>query len=410
MDIQEDEVLLPEKQFEIIKRGTVEIILEEDLKKKLEKSYKEGKPLKIKVGFDPTAPDIHLGHTVLLEKMRQFQELGHEVIFLIGDFTGMIGDPSGKTETRKPLTREEVLKNAETYKEQVFKILSPEKTVIRFNSEWFGSMSALDMCKLSGMETVARMLEREDFKKRFTEGRPITILEFLYPLLQAYDSVYLEADIELGGTDQKFNLLMGRQLMKIYGMEEQVIITMPLLEGLDGVQKMSKSLGNYIGINESPDNMFGKVMSINDELMLKYYELLSHISIDELNELKAAIKEGRINPRDAKESLAFEIVSRYHGIEQADRARENFIKLFRKKEIPDHIQTLEIRDEGQGVWLPRILKEQGITTSTSEAVRLIKQGGIKINDEQVINPEINLKPGEYIVKIGKRRFIKIKIV
>ncbi|MCS7215372.1 MAG: tyrosine--tRNA ligase [Thermodesulfovibrio sp.] len=403
-------MLLPEKQFEIIKRGTVEIILEEDLKKKLEKSYKEGKPLKIKVGFDPTAPDIHLGHTVLLEKMRQFQELGHEVIFLIGDFTGMIGDPSGKTETRKPLTREEVLKNAETYKEQVFKILSPEKTVIRFNSEWFGSMSALDMCKLSGMETVARMLEREDFKKRFTEGRPITILEFLYPLLQAYDSVYLEADIELGGTDQKFNLLMGRQLMKIYGMEEQVIITMPLLEGLDGVQKMSKSLGNYIGINESPDNMFGKVMSINDELMLKYYELLSHISIDELNELKAAIKEGRINPRDAKESLAFEIVSRYHGIEQADRARENFIKLFRKKEIPDHIQTLEIRDEGQGVWLPRILKEQGITTSTSEAVRLIKQGGIKINDEQVINPEINLKPGEYIVKIGKRRFIKIKIV
>ncbi len=255
-------------------------------RKKLEKAYKEGKPLRIKVGFDPTAPDIHLGHTVLLEKMRQFQELGHEVIFLIGDFTGMIGDPSGKTETRKPLTREEVLKNAETYKDQVFKILDPEKTLIMFNSEWFNKMTALDMCRLAGAETVARMLEREDFKKRFTEGRPITILEFLYPLLQAYDSVYLKADIELGGTDQKFNLLMGRQLMKMYGMEEQVVIMMPLLEGLDGVQKMSKSLGNYIGINEPPDEMFGKIMSINDELMLKYYELLSHISIEELNELK----------------------------------------------------------------------------------------------------------------------------
>lgn len=402
-------MLSPERQFEIIKRGCVEIILEEDLKKKLEKSYKEGKPLRIKVGFDPTAPDIHLGHTVLLEKMRQFQELGHEVIFLIGDFTGMIGDPSGKTETRKPLSREEVLKNAETYKEQVFKILHPEKTIIRFNSEWFGSMTALDICRLAGTETVARMLEREDFKKRFTEGRSITILEFLYPLLQAYDSVYLNADIELGGTDQKFNLLMGRQLMRIYGMEEQVIITMPLLEGIDGVQKMSKSLGNYIGINEPPDEMFGKIMSINDELMIKYYELLSHISIEELNEIKTGIKEGRINPRDAKESLAFEIVSRYHGKEHAEKARENFIRVFRKKEIPDDIETVEIKDEGQGVWLPKILKEYGVTKSTSEALRLIKQGGIRVNDEQVINPDINLNEGEYVVKVGKRRFIKIKI-
>jgi tyrosyl-tRNA synthetase len=402
-------VLPPEKQFEIIKRGTVEIILEEDLKKKLEKAYKDKKPLRIKVGFDPTAPDIHLGHTVLLEKMRQFQELGHEVIFLIGDFTGMIGDPSGKTETRKPLTREEVLKNAETYKEQVFKILHPEKTDIRFNSEWFASMTALDMCRLAGAETVARMLEREDFKKRFTEGRPITILEFLYPLLQAYDSVYLKADIELGGTDQKFNLLMGRQLMKMYGMEEQVIITMPLLEGLDGVQKMSKSLGNYIGINEPPDEMFGKLMSINDELMLKYYELLSHISIEELNELKTGIKEGRINPRDAKESLAFEIVNRYHGREYAEKARENFIRLFRKREIPEEIETVEIKEEKQGVWLPKILKESGIIKSTSEAVRLIKQGGIRVNDEQITNPDIKLTAGEYIVRIGKRRFIKIKV-
>ncbi|MEJ5227541.1 tyrosine--tRNA ligase [Thermodesulfovibrio sp.] len=402
-------MLTPEKQFEIIKRGTVEIIPEEALKEKLKKSYKENSPLKIKVGFDPTAPDIHLGHTVLLEKMRQFQELGHEVIFLIGDFTGMIGDPSGKTETRKPLTREEVLKNAETYKEQVFKILDPEKTVIRFNSEWFGNMSALDMCRLAGMETVARMLEREDFKKRFTEGRPISILEFLYPLLQAYDSVYLKADVELGGTDQKFNLLMGRQLMKLYDMEEQVVIMMPLLEGLDGVQKMSKSLGNYIGINEPPDEIFGKVMSINDELMLKYYELLSHISIDELKELKKGIENGKINPRDAKESLAFEIVERYHGRKVAERARENFVKLFRKREIPEEIETVEVKDEGEGVWLPKVLKEKGIVKSTSEAVRLIKQGGIRVNETQIDNPDIKLKSGEYVVRIGKRRFVKIVV-
>jgi len=384
-------VLTPDKQFEIIKRGTVEIIQEDDLKKKLERSYKEKKPLKIKVGFDPTAPDIHLGHTVLLEKMRQFQELGHEVIFLIGDFTGMIGDPSGKTETRKPLTREEVLKNAETYKDQVFKILNPEKTVITFNSEWFGRMTALDMCRLASAETVARMLEREDFKKRFAEGRSITILEFLYPLLQAYDSVYLKADIELGGTDQKFNLLMGRQLMKIYDIEEQVVIMMPLLEGLDGVQKMSKSLGNYIGINEPPDEMFGKIMSINDELMLKYYKLLSHISIEELNELKKGIKEGKINPRDAKEALAVEIVTRYHNKELAEKAKDRFIKLFRQKDIPDDILSVKIKDEGEGVWIPKIMKEYGLVKSTSEAIRLIKQGAVRLNNEQISDPQTKIK-------------------
>jgi tyrosyl-tRNA synthetase len=403
-------MLTPDEQFEIIKRGTVEIILEDELKKKLERSYKEGKPLKIKVGFDPTAPDIHLGHTVLLEKMRQFQELGHEVIFLIGDFTGMIGDPSGKTETRKPLTREEVLKNAETYKEQVFKILNPEKTVITFNSEWFGRMTALDMCRLAGAETVARMLEREDFKKRFAEGRSITILEFLYPLLQAYDSVYLKADIELGGTDQKFNLLMGRQLMKIYDIEEQVVIMMPLLEGLDGVQKMSKSLGNYIGINEPPDEMFGKIMSINDELMLKYYELLSHISIEELNELKKGIKEGKINPRDAKEALAVEIVTRYHNKELAEKAKDRFIKLFRQKDIPDDILSVKIKDEGEGVWIPKIMKEYGLVKSTSEAIRLIKQGAVRLNNEQISDPQIKIKKGEYILKVGKRRFIRVDII
>lgn len=403
-------MLTPDKQFEIIKRGTVEIILEDDLKKKLERSYKEKKPLKIKVGFDPTAPDIHLGHTVLLEKMRQFQELGHEVIFLIGDFTGMIGDPSGKTETRKPLTREEVLKNAETYKDQVFKILNPEKTVITFNSEWFGRMTALDMCRLASAETVARMLEREDFKKRFAEGRSITILEFLYPLLQAYDSVYLKADIELGGTDQKFNLLMGRQLMKIYDIEEQVVIMMPLLEGLDGVQKMSKSLGNYIGINEPPDEMFGKIMSINDELMLKYYELLSHISIEELNELKKGIKEGKINPRDAKEALAVEIVTRYHNKELAEKAKDRFIKLFRQKDIPDDILSVKIKDEGEGVWIPKIMKEYGLVKSTSEAIRLIKQGALRLNNEQISDPQIKIKKGEYILKVGKRRFIRVDII
>jgi len=384
--------------------------LKKTSKKKLERAYKENKPLRIKVGFDPTAPDIHLGHTVLLEKMRQFQELGHEVIFLIGDFTGMIGDPSGKTETRKPLTREEVLKNAETYKEQVFKILDPKKTVIMFNSEWFNEMTALDMCRLAGAETVARMLEREDFKKRFTEGRPITILEFLYPLLQAYDSVYLKADIELGGTDQKFNLLMGRQLMKIYGMEEQVIITMPLLEGLDGFQKMSKSLGNYIGINEPADEMFGKIMSINDELMLKYYELLSHISVQELEELKRDIKEGKINPRDAKDALAVEIVTRYHGKQQAEKARERFIKLFREKDIPEDIPTIEIKDEGEGVWIPKIIKEQGLSKSTSEAIRLIKQNAVKINNEVVKNSDTKLNKGEYIIKVGKKRFLKFRII
>ncbi len=403
-------MLSPDRQFEIIKRGAIEIILEEDLKKKIEKSYRDKKPLRIKVGFDPTAPDIHLGHTVLLEKMRQFQELGHEVIFLIGDFTGMIGDPSGKTETRKPLTKEEVLKNAETYKEQVFKILHPEKTIIRFNSEWFGSMTALEMCRLAGAETVARMLEREDFKKRFSEGRPITILEFLYPLLQAYDSVYLKADIELGGTDQRFNLLMGRQLMKMYGMEEQVIIMMPLLEGLDGVQKMSKSLGNYVGINEAPDEMFGKLMSINDELMIKYYELLSHIPLEQLEELKRGIKEGKVNPRDAKESLAFELVQRYHGKEAAQRAKERFIRLFRQKDTPEDIESFEISYEEGGLWIPKIFKEKGITKSTSEAIRLINQKAVKINNYVITDKDTKLKPGEYTIKVGKRRFFKLIVV
>ncbi len=400
-------MLTPDKQFELIKRGTVEIILEKELLHKLERSYRENKPLKIKAGFDPTAPDIHLGHTVLLEKMRQFQELGHEIIFLIGDFTGMIGDPTGRSETRKPLTAEDVRKNAETYKQQVFKILDPEKTIVRFNSEWFEKMSAIEVIKLGAMKTVARMLEREDFKKRFTSQQDITILEFYYPLLQAYDSVYLKADIELGGTDQKFNLLMGRQMQEAMGMEKQVLVMMPLLEGTDGVQKMSKSLGNYIGIYEPPKEIYGKIMSISDELMIKYYELLSHISIEELNSLKEGLKSGSIHPKNAKENLALEIVERYWGKDEAIKAKEEFERIFKEKGLPEEIPVFEIDWIDEDIWLPKIMKISGITPSTAEAIRLIKQGAVHIDNNKVYNPDIRLKKGNYILKVGKRKFIKI---
>jgi len=395
-----------EKQFEAIKRGTVEIILEKELICKLEKSFKEKRPLKVKAGFDPTAPDIHLGHTVLLEKMRQFQELGHDVIFLIGDFTGMIGDPAGKSETRKPLTKEDVLKNAETYKEQVFKILDPEKTQIRFNSEWLEKMSAMDIVRLGAMKTVARMLEREDFKKRFASQQDITILEFYYPLFQAYDSVYLKADLEIGGTDQKFNLLMARQMQETMGMEKQAIIIMPLLEGTDGVQKMSKSLGNYIGISEPPKDMYGKLMSITDELMIKYYELLSHIGIEEFNALKEGLKSGTIHPKKAKESLAIEIVKRYCGKEAAMHAKEEFDHIFKEKGVPDEIPIFELIWE-EDMWLPKIMKLSGITPSTGEAMRLIKQGAVKVDDQKITDPQKTFKKGTYLIKAGKRKFIKI---
>ncbi len=394
----------PEKQIDIIKRGTVEIIKEEELLRKLEK----GRPLRIKAGFDPTAPDIHLGHTVLLEKMRQLQELGHEVIFLIGDFTGMIGDPSGKSETRKPLTEKEVLKNAETYKEQAFKILDPEKTEIRFNSEWFSRMNALEIVRLGAMQTVARMLERDDFKKRFESQQDITILEFYYPLFQAYDSVFLKADIELGGTDQRFNLLLGRSFQKKSGMEEQVVIMMPLLEGTDGVQKMSKSLGNYIGISEPPKEMYGKLLSITDELMLKYYELLSHISMEELEALKKGIKNGTVHPKKAKEALALELVGRYWGRDAAIRAQEEFERVFKEKQLPDDIPEIAITWNNEDIWLPQVLKDGGLCKSTGEAMRLIKQGGVWVNDRRVVDPRERLPEGEYIIKVGKRRFLKIK--
>jgi len=401
-------MLKPEEQLKIIKRGTVEILIEEELIQKLERSYKTHTPLKIKVGFDPTTPDIHLGHTVLLEKMRQFQELGHEVIFIIGDFTGMIGDPSGRSEMRKPLTKEEVLKNSETYKEQVFKILDPEKTQIRFNSEWFSKMDIMDFIRLGSMQTVARMLEREDFKKRFESHQDISILEFYYPLLQAYDSVFLKSDIELGGTDQRFNLLMGRSMQKRMGLEEQVIIMMPLLEGLDGVNKMSKSLDNYIGITEPPQEMFGKMMSISDELMLRYYELLSHISIDELNDLKKGLKDGFMHPMKAKESLAFEIVERYWGKEAATKAREEFENVFKKKGLPEEIPVFTL-EKGQKMWLPGIMKHSGLVKSTGEGIRLIKQGAVSVNGEKWLEPDKALPSGEHLIKVGKRRFLKVII-
>ena len=380
-------MLTPEKQLEIIKRGAVEIISEAELQKKLQRSYKENIPLRIKAGFDPTAPDIHLGHTVLLEKMRQFQELGHDVIFLIGDFTGMIGDPTGKSETRKILTKDEVLQNAETYKAQIFKVLDPEKTEVRFNSEWLEKMSAMETAQLGAFETVARMLERDDFKKRFKGNQPISILEFYYPLFQAYDSVALKADVELGGTDQKFNLLMGRSIQKAKGMEEQVVLMMPLLEGLDGVNKMSKSLGNYIGINEPAveyvngelTGMFKKVMSVPDTMIERYFELLSRISLEEFKTLQAGLRDKSLDPREAKKQLAREIVTRYHGPEEAENAGEKYHAVFEEKNISDEEQlcpSVEISKDSSpnATWLPQIMKDTGLAKGSGEAIRLDKTG------------------------------------
>ncbi|MCL4457758.1 MAG: tyrosine--tRNA ligase [Nitrospirae bacterium] len=400
-------MLSPEQQLEIIKRGSVEIILEKELLHKLEKAHKENRPLKVKAGFDPTAPDIHLGHTVLLEKIRQFQELGHEIIFLIGDFTGMIGDPTGRSETRKPLTKEEVLKNAETYKEQVFKILDPEKTKILFNSEWFEKMSAMEIVRLGAMKTVARMLEREDFKNRFQSQQEITILEFYYPLFQAYDSVHLKADVELGGTDQRFNLLMGRQMQETMGTDKQVVVMMPLLEGTDGVQKMSKSLGNYIGISEPPKDMYGKLMSISDELMIRYYELLSHITVEEFNSLKDGLKSGSVHPKKAKENLAMEIVGRYWSRDAALKAQEEFDRMFKDKGTPDKIPVFELEWDEEDMWLPKLMKLSGLAPSTGEAMRLIKQGAVQIDSRKVSDTDMKLGRGNYLIKAGKRKFVNI---
>ena len=392
----------PQDQLDVIRRGTEEIISEDDLLGKLEASAKEGRPLRIKAGFDPTAPDIHVGHTVLIEKMRQFQELGHEAVFLIGDFTGLIGDPSGKNETRPPLTPEQVEENAATYKEQVFKILDEGKTTVVFNSEWMDKMSAVDMIRLASRYTVARMLERDDFKKRYQGHTPISIHEFLYPLVQGYDSVALRADVELGGTDQKFNLLVGRELQRDYGQAPQVVITMPLLEGLDGVKKMSKSLNNYIGITEAPEEMFGKVMSISDDLMIRYYELLSHISIDELESLKKGLSAGSFHPKKVKEDIALELVERYHGPEAASAAKAHFEQVFARKELPDDIPE---HGFGAGQKLVNALKDSGMVASTGEARRLIKQGGIKVEGEKV--SDVDLPAQAAVVQVGKRKFVKL---
>ncbi|HEX5513432.1 MAG TPA: tyrosine--tRNA ligase [Gammaproteobacteria bacterium] len=389
----------------LIKRGSEEILLEEELLQRLE----SGKPLRIKAGFDPTAPDLHLGHTVLINKLRQFQELGHQVFFLIGDFTGMIGDPSGKSATRKPLTREEVLENARTYQEQIFKILDPARTRIVFNSEWMSKLSAVDLIQLAARHTVARMLERDDFQKRYTGNQPIAIHEFLYPLIQGYDSVVLEADVELGGTDQKFNLLMGRELQKQFGQPSQVVLTMPLLEGLDGVQKMSKSLNNYIGIQEPPNEMFGKVMSISDELMWRYFELLSFRSNQDIVRLRQAVAEGA-NPRDAKFALAEELVDRFHGAGAGVAARDEFIARFQRGAIPDDLPIVELSADGAGLPIAVALKAADLTPSTSEALRMIKQGAVRIDGERIDSPELQLSAGgSYVIQVGKRRFARVLI-
>lgn len=400
-------MLNPVQQLEIIKRGAVEIIVEADILKKLEKSVHENKPLKIKAGFDPTAPDIHLGHTVLLEKMRQFQELGHEVIFLIGDFTGMIGDPSGKSEMRKPLTRDEVVANAKTYQDQIAKILDRSRTRVVFNSEWMSQMTSSQMIHLTSTYTVARMLEREDFKMRWVNQSPIGIHEFMYPLIQGYDSVALHADVELGGTDQKFNLIVGRELQKEFGQEPQCVVLMPLLEGLDGIRKMSKSLGNYIGITETPREMYGKVMSITDDLMLRYYELLSHISLEELSSLREGLKSGTVHPKRAKENLALEIVERYWSGAEALRVKDEFEHVFGQKGLPDDIPAAEVIWEEDAMWVPKLMKLCGLASSTGEAMRLIKQGGVTVNDQKLDDPDAKLPAGTYLFKVGKRKFLRV---
>jgi tyrosyl-tRNA synthetase len=391
--------------FAELKRGAEEILVEDELLAKL----KKGKPLKIKAGFDPTAPDLHLGHTVLINKLRQFQLQGHEVIFLIGDFTGMIGDPTGKNVTRKPLTKEDVLANAETYKEQVFKILDPAKTTVAFNSTWMEKLGAAGMLQLASRQTVARMMERDDFKKRYANGQAIAIHEFMYPLVQGWDSVALEADVELGGTDQKFNLLMGRELQKSEGQRPQTVLMMPLLEGLDGVQKMSKSLGNYIGITDSPSEMFGKIMSISDVLMWRYYELLSFKPLAEINGYKTEIEQGK-NPRDVKIDLAKELIARFHDETAAQAAHDEFINRFQKGAMPDEMPEFTLNPEGGEIAIANLLKEAGLVGSTSDAYRMIKQGAAKIDGEKITDKSLVITSGSKAVyQVGKRKFARVNI-
>jgi len=392
--------------LDLIRRGAEEVLVEGELVKKL----KQGRPLKVKAGFDPTAPDLHLGHTVLINKLRQFQELGHEIQFLIGDFTGMIGDPTGKSVTRPPLTQEEVKENAETYCEQVFKILDPKKTRVVFNSEWMGKMDAAGLIQLAGKQTVARMLERDDFSRRYKGGQPIAIHEFLYPLIQGHDSVAMQADIELGGTDQKFNLLMGRHLQENNGQEPQVVITMPLLEGLDGVQKMSKSLGNYIGITEPANEMFGKIMSVSDELMWRYFELLSFRPMEEIDQFRQEIGQG-LNPRDVKFRLAEELVGRFHDRAAAVEARESFIARFQKGAMPDDMPEVSVAAQDNVLAIAQLLREAGLVQSSSEGMRMIKQGAVKIDGEKVADAGLEIASGTtHIYQVGKRRFARVTIL
>ncbi|MFW6160020.1 MAG: tyrosine--tRNA ligase [Acidobacteriota bacterium] len=397
-----------DKQLDYLKKGCVDIIQKEELKSKIENFLKEKTPLRIKAGFDPTAPDIHLGHTVLIRKMKHFQDLGHDVIFLIGDFTGLIGDPSGRSATRPAMTREQINENAETYKEQIFKILDPDKTIIDFNSRWLAKLTSFDIINLSAKYTIARLLERDDFSRRLKNGLPISVHELLYPLMQAYDSVALKADVELGGTDQKFNLLVGREIQREFGQEPQVVMTMPLLEGLDGVEKMSKSLQNYVGITEAPEEMFGKLMSISDELMFRYYELLTDIPLSQIEQLKADIQKGKVNPRDLKTGLARIIVADFWGKKKAEEARMEFDRVFKHKEIPSEVKEIPV---SQPVYpLVNLLVEEKILPSRGEAKRLIRQGGIYLDGQRVddIDIKIELKTKkETILRIGKRKFFKL---
>jgi tyrosyl-tRNA synthetase len=395
-----------EESLELIKRGAVDLLLEEELVDRL----KSGRPLRIKTGFDPTAPDLHLGHTVLINKMRQFQELGHHVMFLIGDFTGMIGDPTGKNITRQPLNREQILDNAKTYQEQIFKILDPDKTEVLFNSSWFNQMTPADFIHLAAKHTVARMLERDDFGKRYASGQPIAIHEFLYPLVQGYDSVAMRADAELGGTDQKFNLLVGRELQKHYGQPPQIVLTMPILEGLDGVQKMSKSLGNYVGIRDEPNEMFGKLMSISDELMWRYFDLLSFRSAGEIAEWQRQVADEGLNPRDIKFKLAEELVARFHGVEAGRKALAAFIERFQKGALPENLLEMQVQSRDGRLPIANLLKEAGLADSTSEAVRLIQQGAVRIDGERVGSRDIELMAGScHVYQVGKRRIARVLV-
>lgn len=393
-----------DQQMALIKRGIADLINEEDLRKKIAR----GKPLRVKVGFDPTASDLHLGHTVVIQKMRHFQQLGHQIIFLIGDFTGTIGDPSGRSDTRPPLTREQVLDNAETYKKQVFKILDPEKTTVDFNSRWMANMTATDMIKLASKYTVARLMEREDFSKRFRENTPISVHEFLYPLVQGYDSVALECDVEMGGTDQTFNLLVGRHLQSQYGLEAQCIITMPLLEGLDGVKKMSKSLGNYIGIDEPAAQIFGKTMSLSDTLMWRYFELLSDKSLEEIATLRKDVEEGRKHPKLVKEELAMELTAKYHSQNEAEEARSGFNAVFGGGATPDDTPELTVKN-GEEAAPIAFLTKAGLTASRGEARRLVAQNALSVDGAVYTDPLLALPTGDYIIKLGKKRFLKLKV-